>query len=311
MQIFKFMVFGLLGMHISSFLDGKQRLRNSKNDTSCSVARSDNNQSIDDPYWKNQQKYIVNLADFCGELPAPLQNAITMINYKSQFAQMGLNKSSNFIFYGPPGTGKTYIASIFAQKIGAEFMYVQGNELMDQWQGAGLRKPAELFEKARARRDLTGKSIVMFIDEIDAVVGSRDIGWVNDGKLQLIATLLKEIGADVNNNIIVVAATNRINAIDIAFLRSGRFEHHILFDLPNVQERQKFLEFLIKPYINIFSENIDWQLVAGHTEGFSPADLKKLIDTLKMHYVMNEIKRGLSEESFKISYEDILGALKV
>lgn len=307
MKFFKFVLFALFGFHDTSFLDCKQKPSKSlKSDDSGQKALELN---TSDPYWDNQKKYMVNLADFCGELPRELQMAVTMVNNKNLFDQVGLSKTSNFIFYGPPGTGKTYIASIFAQKIGAEFMYVQGNELMDQWQGAGLRKPAELFEKARARRDLMNKPVVMFIDEIDAVVGSRDLGFMNEGKLQLIGTLLKEIGADINNNIIVVAATNRINAVDAAFLRSGRFEHHIPFHLPNDQERQKFLIFLIQPYKNIFSEMIDWESIAYRTEGFSPADLKKLIDTLKMNYIAYRIQNSVVDGSYKISYEDICSIL--
>ncbi|MBP6892085.1 ATP-binding protein [Candidatus Babeliales bacterium] len=297
MKFFKIILFVLLGIHDQSFLDCKQK--SSKN----------SEHSVNDPYWDNQKKYMVKLADFCGDLPPELEMAVTMICHKSQFANVGVLKTSNFIFYGPPGTGKTYIASIFAQKIGAEFMYVQGNELLDQWQGAGVRKPAELFEKARARRDLVHKPVVMFFDEIDAVVGSRDSGWINDGKLQLIGTLLTEIGAEINNNIIVVAATNRIDAVDTAFLRSGRFDYHIPFKIPTTKERQKFLEFLINSYKHIFSDAIDWYLIACKTEGFSPADLKKLIDTLKINYITYKIQNSIIDDSCKISYENICSIL--
>ena len=261
-----------------------------------------------DPYWDNQKQYMVNMNDFCGELPEELQAAVAMMNNKHEFAKFGLFKTSNFIFYGPPGTGKTYIASIFAQKIGAEFMYVQGNELLDQWQGAGVRKPAELFKKARNRRDLTGRPVVMFLDEIDTVIGSRN-NYVSEGTLQLIGSMLKEIGAEINNNIIVVAATNNISGLDAAFLRSGRFEHHVKFNWPSAQDRYNFLKLLTQSSPEILCQTIDWQLVANRAEGYSPADLKKLIDTLKMHYVMNAMKQQAGNVAYKISSRDILAIL--
>jgi len=253
-------------------------------------------------YWDSQKKYLVDPADFYGTFPAELEAWITMFQHKQDFVKVGLYKSSNFIFYGLPGTGKTYIASIFAQKIGADFMCVQGDELLDKWQGSGLTKPTELFVKARARRDATKRPVVMFIDEIDTIVQSRN-GYVHEGTLQLIGTLLKEIGSEVNNNIIVIIATNKIHLLDEALVRSGRFDHHIHFKLPGRYDRKKFIEFIIKPFPLVFGDDIDWDLIAQNTEGYTFADLKKLVDTIKRNYVLNQIN-GVSVDR-KVSLSDI------
>lgn len=253
-------------------------------------------------YWESQKKHLVNPADFYGTFPVELEEWITVFQHKQDFAKVGLYKSSNFLFYGAPGTGKTYIASIFAQRLGAEFMCVQGDELLDKWQGAGLTKPTELFIKARARRDATKKPVVMFIDEIDTIVQSRN-GYMHEGTLQLIGTLLKEIGAEVNNDIIVIVATNKIHLLDEALVRSGRFDHHIHFQLPGLYDRKKFLEFIIKPYPLIFDEAIDWNLIAQNTQGYTYADLRKLIDTIKRHYVLKQINSNSTDK--KITLADI------
>jgi|GEM_PF-3407997 len=251
-------------------------------------------------YWESQKKYLVDPADFYGTFPSELEAWITMFQHKQDFIKVGLYKSSNFIFYGLPGTGKTYIASIFAQKINADFMCVQGDELLDKWQGSGLTKPTELFVKARARRDATKRPVVMFIDEIDTIVQSRN-GYVHEGTLQLIGTLLKEIGSEVNNDIIVIIATNKIHLLDEALVRSGRFDHHIRFELPGRYDRKKFIEFIIKPFAFIFSEDINWDLVAHNTEGYTFADLKKLVDTIKRNYVLNQINGASMDRKVLLS----------
>lgn len=255
-------------------------------------------------YWQGQQKYMVNPKDFFGKFPEELESFIVMFQNKEDFIKVGLYKSSNFIFYGPPGTGKTYIASVFAQRLNADFMYVQGTELIDMWQGAGIRKPTELFEKARRHRDDVNKPVVMFIDEIDTVVGSRDNPNMHEGTLQLLGSLLKEIGAEVNNNIFVIIATNRKDNLDAALVRSGRFDHHVYFDLPSQQERKEFLLFLIASYRSMFHSSIDWDLIARNTHGYTYADLRKCIDDLKREHVLSKLqKRNCAEQ---ICQNDIL-----
>ncbi len=266
--------------------------------------KSNKYESLEDTaYWENQKKYLIDPNNYYGSMPEDLEMAVFMINHKEEFEKAGLTKSSNFIFYGPPGVGKTYVGSIFAQKIGAEFMYVQGSELQDCYVG-GHRKPEELFARARRRRDYTDKAIVMFIDEIEAIVGSRD-RWnsgVNDQ--QMIAALLKEIGSEVNDRIIVVAATNKIERVDEALLRSGRIEYHIKFCPPNISDREKFIQFLIKPFSNIFDSKIVWNSIAFELEGATFADIAKIIKDLKQAYVVKKI--NTHNENLRITHNDIM-----
>lgn len=258
---------------------------------------------VEKEYWESQKKYMVDPATYYGSMPEDLEKAVFMFQHKEEFEKAGLYKTSNFIFYGPPGVGKTYVGSIFAQKIGAEFMYVQGSELQDCYVG-GHRKPEELFARARKRRDQTGKPIVMFIDEIEAIVGSRDRWGTGPNEQQMIAALLKEIGSEVNDRIIVVAATNKLERVDQALLRSGRMEHHIQFTLPSVQDRENFIQFIIKPFATIFDSKIQWSLVAQELEGTTFADILKIINDLKQAYVITKI--NTKNQGLVISHNDIM-----
>lgn len=251
----------------------------------------------DDIYWAGQQKYLVNPATYYGSMPSELELAVLKVNNPQVFQKAGLAKTSNFIFYGPPGVGKTFVGSIFAQKIKADFMYVQGGELLDGYVGGGMRMPEQLFKRARDRRDATGRLVVMFIDEIDAVVGSRNRNVSQCASdIQLIGTLLKEIGSPVNDRIIVIAATNRIYSVDGALLRSGRFEHHIRFDFPNQQDRKNFLLFITKPYSYIFADTINWDDLAKVLVGCTYADLNKIINDIKEDFVVERLKNPTLSE---------------
>ncbi|MBI2344736.1 ATP-binding protein [Candidatus Dependentiae bacterium] len=283
--------------------DSNKRTNNSR----LSINPQDQYESPEDQqYWESQKKYLVKPEDYYGSMPQDLENVLFMIQHEKEFKEAGLYKTSNFIFYGPPGVGKTYVGSIFAQKIGAEFMYVQGSELQDCYVG-GHRKPEELFARARRRRNKVNKSVVMFIDEIDATVGSRDRLGSGPNEQQMIAALLKEIGSEVNDGIIVVAATNKIKNIDEALLRSGRMEHHIQFTLPNEQDRESFLKFLIKPFINFFDSKIVWSFIAQQLKGYTFADIKKIVDDLKQAYIIKKI--NTKDEGLRITHNDIMHCL--
>ena len=257
----------------------------------------------DEQFWRAQEKYLVDPAKYYGQLPEELSLAVYREQHKKDFEDVGLYKKANYIFHGPPGVGKTFVGSIFAQKIDAQFMYVRGGDLMDKWQASGLTKPEELFEKARARRDKLKKPILMFIDEIDTIVSSRDKAYVHQGDMQLLGSLLKEIGSDVNNDIIVVAATNCLKNIDEALLRSGRFDHHIAFELPLVKDIENFCLFLTKRY-SFFDVNINWSKVALRLKGLNYADVNKMIDVLKQAYVLKKIKSGMG--AVQITQEDVM-----
>ena len=260
--------------------------------------------SDDDLFWTSQKKYMVDPRNYYGSMPNELELAVYVEKNKQEFTSVGLNKSSNYIFYGPPGVGKTYVASIFAQRIGAEFMYVQGSDLQGSYIGDSFKKPEVLFKKARARRDKMRKPVVMFIDEIDTVIGDRErIPSHYTASHELVGSVLKEIGSDVNNNIIVVAATNYLNSLDNALLRSGRFGNHIKFSLPSLQDRMNFCLFLVRSYKYIFDSKINWYTVAEKMHGRNYADIKKIIDNFKVMYVLRKINKD--SKKLVITEEDI------
>lgn len=255
----------------------------------------------DSDYWEAQKKHLIKELDYCGEIPEELQRYVAMINNPELYKQLGVYKSSGFIFHGPPGTGKTFLASIFAQKIKSDFMYVKGDDLMDKYQASGLSKPAEFFEKARKRRDKTGGRITIFLDEIDTIVNGDG---QHEGTQQLIGSLLKEVGSEVNHDIFVVAATNKFNSLNKALLRSGRFEHHVEFTLPDIHERKKLLDFFKKPYASDFANDIDWNNISEKTVGFSPADLQKMMTAAKISTAIRRTQKPENWDSIKVTTED-------
>lgn len=297
-----FLLMGIPPAVDTSLMAKKDKKKTEKKTTWISNPEDSCEDLTDTQYWESQKKYLIDPKDYYGSMPEELEAAVFMMQHKEEFKQAGLYKTSNFIFYGPPGVGKTYVGSIFAQKIGAEFMYVQGSELQDCYVG-GHRKPEELFARARRRRNKTNKPIVMFIDEIEATVGSRDRWGSSSNDQQMIAALLREIGSEVNNGIIVVAATNKIERLDEALLRSGRMENHIKFTLPNVEDRKKFLLHLTQAFTNIFNAHIDWATVAFKLDGCNFADIKKFVDGLKHAYVMKKINN--KDENLRITQSDI------
>ena len=145
------------------------------------------------------------------------------------------------ILYGPPGTGKTLLAKAIAGEAGVPFYAVSGSDFVQVYVGVGAARIRELFKRARQ-----SEKCVIFIDEIDALGKKRDgglDGGGNDERDQTLNALLAEMsGFNENQGIVVVAATNRLDTLDEALLRPGRFDRHIEIGLPDVKARLKILE---------------------------------------------------------------------
>ncbi|MCE4604544.1 MAG: proteasome-activating nucleotidase [Aeropyrum sp.] len=213
------------------------------------------------------------------------------------FREMGIDPPKGVLLHGPPGTGKTLLAKAVAGETEATFIRVVGSELVNKFIGEGARLVREIFRLARDR----APSIV-FIDEIDAIASRRvDMGTSGDREVQrtMLQLLAEMDGFDPLDNVKVIAATNRLDLIDPAVLRPGRFDRIIEIPLPDYHGRLEILS--IHASRARLEEGVDFEYIARITEGFTGADLRAVV--VEAGY--NAIRRGARA----ISMEDIVGAV--
>jgi cell division protease FtsH len=175
---------------------------------------------------------------------------------------------------GPPGTGKTLLAKAIATETNSTFVSMSGSEFVELFVGMGASRVRELFNNAR-----TNKPSIIFIDEIDAVGRQRGAGinMANDEREQTLNQLLYEMdGFNNNDDIVVMAATNRRDVLDQALLRPGRFDRIIRIPVPDKASREKILDYYIKDKKT--DKPFDLEAIAELTQGFSGAQLKNLIN---------------------------------
>lgn len=214
------------------------------------------------------------------------------------FADMGIDPPKGVLLYGPPGTGKTLLAKAVAGETRATFIRVVGSELVNKFIGEGARLVREIFRLAREK----APSIV-FIDEIDAIASRRvDMGTSGDREVQrtMLQLLAEMDGFEPLDNVKVIAATNRIDLLDPAILRPGRFDRIIEVPLPDYRGRLEILR--IHTRRARLSRDVNLGEIAKITEGFTGADLKAVV--VEAGY--RAIRRGARE----IGMDDILEAVK-
>jgi len=195
----------------------------------------------------------------------PLVNA-------EQFAEVGIDPPSGVLLHGPPGTGKTMVARAVADKTDATFVKMAGSELVRKFIGEGSRLVRDLFELASER-----EPAIIFIDEIDAVAAKRTESKTSgDAEVQrTMMQLLSEMdGFEDRGEIRIIAATNRFDMLDRAILRPGRFDRLIEVPEPDSEGRKRILEIHTED-MNLADE-VDFEYLAGETEGFSGAELASL-----------------------------------
>lgn len=185
-----------------------------------------------------------------------------------RFARLGIEPPKGILLHGPPGTGKTFVVKALAKEAGAAFFSVKGAELLDKFVGESERGVRDVFSRARA-----ASPSIIFFDEFDALapVRGKSTNSVTDS---VVAALLTEIdGVSDRGQVSVIAATNRKDLIDSALLRAGRFETHLLLDLPVSESRLALLTITDVP----LAEDVDRAALADATEGLSFADLTGLL----------------------------------
>ncbi len=210
-----------------------------------------------------------------------ISEVVDFLRHPERYAVAGAKGPRGVLMVGPPGTGKTLIARAVAGEAEVPFLSVTGSAFVEMFVGVGASRVRDLFAEARKRAPS-----IIFIDEIDAV-GSRRGGLRqggNDEREQTLNQLLAEMdGFDQSSGIVVLAATNRPEALDPALLRPGRFDRHVTVPLPNQAERAAILAVHArgkKP-----APEVDWDVIARATPGFSGADLANLVNEAAINAV--------------------------
>jgi transitional endoplasmic reticulum ATPase len=227
----------------------------------------------------------VNWEDIGGleEVKRQLQEAVEWpMRYPNLYKELGHMIPKGILLHGPSGTGKTMLAKAVATGSEANFISVKGPELMSKWVGESEKGIREIFRKARQ-----ASPCVIFFDEIDSIAPMRGGGaagmggggaWVNTGTERMISQLLTELdGIQDLHGVIVLAATNRVDMIDTALIRPGRFDKIVFVPKPDMNTRQKILEICAKG--KPIDKHVDMRAIAEITEGFSGADVSAIVNS--------------------------------
>ena len=218
----------------------------------------------------------VTFADVAGlqEEKADLEELVQFLKEPEQFIRVGARIPKGVILVGPPGTGKTLLAKAVACESGVPFFSISGSDFVEMFVGVGASRVRDLFEEAKMHQPC-----IVFIDEIDAVARRRGtgMGGGHDEREQTLNQLLVEMdGFGVNEGIIVMAATNRVDILDPAILRPGRFDRQIGVSRPDIKGREEILQVHVKN--KPLGEDVDLNKTARTTAGFTGADLENLVN---------------------------------
>jgi cell division protease FtsH len=221
-------------------------------------------------------KEKVTFKDVAGakEAKEELMEIVEFLKSPKKFTDIGAQIPKGVLLMGAPGTGKTMLARAVAGEAGVPFFHLSGSEFEEMFVGVGASRVRDLFDMAKK-----SSPAIIFIDEIDAVGRTRSasIGGQGEGREQTLNQILVEMdGFEPTMNLIVMAATNRPDVLDQALLRPGRFDRRVVLDLPDRHDREAILSVHIKT--KPLAEDVNLQVIAERTPGFSGADLASLMN---------------------------------
>ncbi len=237
-------------------------------------------------------------ADVAGadEEKQELEEIVEFLKNPQRFTQFGARIPKGVLLVGPPGCGKTLLAKAVAGEARIPFFSITGSDFVEMFVGMGAARVRDLFDNAKKN-----SPCIIFIDEIDAVGRQRGagLGGGHDEREQTLNQLLVEMdGFVVNEGIIVLAATNRVDILDPALLRAGRFDRQIVVNIPDVKGREEILKVHSKG--KPLGEDIDLKVIAKRTPGFSGADLENVLNEaaiLAARFKRKNITMDLIEEA--------------
>ena len=241
----------------------------------------------------------VTFADVAGEDEAKqeLMEVVDFLRNPAKYHALGARLPRGVLLVGPPGTGKTLTAKAVAGEAGVPFFSVSASEFVEMFVGVGASRVRDLFEKAKA-----AAPAIIFVDEMDAVGRQRfaGLGGSNDEREQTLNQLLVEMdGFETNQEVIVIAATNRPDVLDPALLRPGRFDRQVTVGLPDRKGREAILKIHARGMP--LAREVDLELISRGTTGFAGADLANLVNEAALNAARNNRK-----EIRKIDFEEAL-----
>ena len=210
----------------------------------------------------------------CEEAKVELKEVVEFLKYPKKFVSIGAKTPRGALLLGPPGTGKTLLAKAVSGEAGVPFFTISGAEFVEMFVGVGASRVRDLFEQAKQH-----SPSIIFIDEIDAVGRQRGagLGGGHDEREQTLNQILVEMdGFDTDDNVILIAATNRPDVLDKALLRPGRFDRQIVVDLPDVNGREEILKIHTRKIP--LDENVELNIISKGTPGLAGADLENLVN---------------------------------
>lgn len=203
-----------------------------------------------------------------------VQELVDFLKDPDRFRKLGAEPPHGILLMGPPGTGKTLLARALAGEAGVPFFHISASEFIEMYVGVGASRVRHMFDEAKKRAPA-----IIFVDELDSVgrVRGTGMGGGNDEREQTLNQILAELdGFAGHEAVVVLAATNRPDVLDPALLRPGRFDRHVVLELPDRKAREEILEVHTR---NVpLSDDVDLSVMAAGTPGFSGADLKNLVN---------------------------------
>lgn len=251
---------------------------------------------------------VKTFADVAGlvEEKEQLEEIVDFLSAPSKYTKLGARIPKGVLMVGPPGTGKTLLAKAVAGEAGVPFFSISGSDFVEMFVGVGASRVRDLFEEAKKKAPC-----IVFIDEIDAVARRRGsgLGGGHDEREQTLNQMLVEMdGFGVNEGIIVMAATNRVDILDPAILRPGRFDRKITVGRPDVRGREEILKVHAKE--KPLGEDVNLEDVARTTAGFVGADLENLLNEAAIAAARDN-RAYIVEEDIKKSFIKVgIGAEK-
>jgi len=227
-------------------------------------------------HMQSDDKKRVTFADAAGvdEAKEELVEVVDFLKNPEKYNEIGARIPKGILLVGPPGTGKTLLARAVAGEAGVPFFSISGSDFVEMFVGVGAARVRDLFEQAKKNAPC-----IVFIDEIDAVGRQRGagLGGGHDEREQTLNQLLVEMdGFASNEGIVVMAATNRADILDPALLRPGRFDRHIVVDIPDIIGRKEILKVHARG--KKMGDDVDLDVIARRTPGFTGADLANVFN---------------------------------
>lgn len=221
-------------------------------------------------------KQDVTFDDVAGvdEAKKEMEEVVDFLKHPKKYKKVGARTPKGVLLVGPSGVGKTLLARAVAGQADVPFFSMAGSEFMEMLVGVGASRVRDLFETAKK----SGPSII-FIDELDAIGRKRGVGSMggHDEREQTLNQILVEMdGFTPNDQVVIIAATNRPDVLDPALVRPGRFDRRITLDLPDIKGREAILKIHAKG--KPFVKEVKWEIVAKRTVGFSGADLENMLN---------------------------------